>query len=531
VSFTTALVFSFGRSVLIAATASLAATSFNRLLNDLTGICRWICWILLVVPWLVPGLLVGYAWNGWLFAIHGWAIKSDCAGLASVSAFGLNHEWAGNELVLCTLLLCRSLPWAVVMLRWGVSLGEAESSWFLRGLSPVAEMPTGGNGGAGFLRRLRRNGLQLAPALGLAFLTCFQEYELVARLGRPAWTVWLIDAQATGVPVWGLLFRATIAAGLQALLLGALLPIRSGLFLTTSGRLEQVSEGFSRRLLIVGMLMLGVTSTVVVPLLSLAPGFFQGISALTYRTPVLRRLVAEVTVGVAVAMLAATTAMLLAKVLEITPRKEGFPPPDRSTRRPPDRSRLVGIGNWVHRGLFWLGAWGAVPLCLLTLNGLAACGWTFLYQTVLPWSFVQTIWLFPRAVCLMSLLRAWRQPQVAHLGTLLSSAPDVNRRNSAQQLWWRENWRNPVMAGIFLVMTAYFDLPTGQILAPAGLASAPVTLYTQMHYGRNALLTAMTLLAVAIPWTLAILALIVLPRLPIWRRAQSISVGGWRRSR
>jgi hypothetical protein len=87
------------------------------------------------------------------------------------------------------------------------------------------------------------------------------------------------------------------------------------------------------------------------------------------------------------------------------------------------------------------------------------------------------------------------------------------------------------MAGIFLVMTAYFDLPTGQILAPAGLASAPVTLYTQMHYGRNALLTAMTLLAVAIPWTLAILALIVLPRLPIWRRAQSISVGGWRRSR
>jgi ABC-type Fe3+ transport system permease subunit len=74
------------------------------------------------------------------------------------------------------------------------------------------------------------------------------------------------------------------------------------------------------------------------------------------------------------------------------------------------------------------------------------------------------------------------------------------------------------MAGLFLAMTAYLDLPTGQLLAPAGLASAPVTLYTQMHYGRNSLLTAMTLLAVAIPWTLALFLLMVLPRLTIWRR-------------
>jgi hypothetical protein len=181
--------------------------------------------------------------------------------------------------------------------------------------------------------------------------------------------------------------------------------------------------------------------------------------------------------------------------------------------------------------VFWLGAWGAVPLCLLTIYGLAASDLTDLNQTIFPWCVVQAIWLFPRAVCLMALIRVWRQPQSAHLGTLLATAPDVDRRESAHHLWWRENWRNPVMAGLFLAMTAYFDLPTGQILAPAGLASAPVTLYTQMHYGRNSLLTAMTLLAVAIPWTLAILALIVLPRLGVWRKGQSISLGGWSRSR
>ncbi len=525
-SYTTALVWSFGRSVVISATAAVMARSVNCVVSDLRGVPRFVSWSLLVIPWMIPGLLLGYAWNGWVFALKAWSSHSGVPGLTRVLAWVGEHDSAANELVLCCLLFFRCLPWAVIMLRWGVRVDEAESSWFLRGLASDAAGKKRGSP----VGRFRRGFRLLAPAMGLAFLTCFQEFELVARLGRPSWTVWLIDAHATGVALAGLLSRAIIAAALQTALVFRLLPVRRGLFSPPGSRPRDVSAGGGRRVVVLGLTLFGAIATVAVPFWSLRAGWIQGMSALVDRTPVLWRLVGEVSVGVAVAMIAAAAAIMLARLLEITPGAAGVPSANPSPDRSPGRGVPGSILHWVHWGMFWLGAWGAVPLCLVALWGLAESGVSFLNQTVFPWCLVLSVWLFPRAVCLVSLIRAWRQPQSAHLGTLLAKAPDGARRGSAQQLWWRDNWRNPVMAGLFLAMTGYFDLPTGQILAPAGLVSAPVTLYTQMHYGRNSLLTAMTLLAVAIPWTLAILALMVLPRLTIWRRGRSISLGGWIRS-
>ncbi len=530
-SFWSALAVTFVRSTCVAFAAAVAARGVNRLLTESQGTVRWTCGILLAIPWLIPGLLVGYAWNGWVFAVHGWSVRSGVPGLAAVAELAVRHDRICNELLLWCLQFSRCLPWAVMMLRWGVRVEESETGWFLRGLAASGARIAGWSHDASPVRRLHREWQRLAPAAGLAFITCFQEFELVARLGRPSWTVWLIDAQATGVAVSGLLVRATIAAVLQTVLIGGMLPVRQGLFSAgLAGPVEARGIGWLR-VPVWAMLLLGTVAAVAVPAGRLAPGFIHGIAALTGRWPVLRRLVGEVTVGLAVAVVAATVAIALAKFLEISPTHRGM------NRLGPIRSHLPGRGGLgtvqasMHWCLFWLGAWGAIPLCLLTLCGLAAARLTYLNQTLFPWCLVQSLWLFPRAVCLMSLVRAWRQPQSAYLGTILSHAPDADRRQSAHQLWWRENWRNPVMAGLFLAMTAYFDLPTGQLLAPAGLASAPVTLYTQMHYGRNALLTAMTLLAVAIPWTLALLILNVLPRLTIWRRSRSIPPGVWSRSR
>ena len=518
VSFSTALGISLVRSACVAVTAAVAGRAVNRLLTDSRGAVRSIGWTLLIMPWLMPGLLVGYAWNGWIFALHSWSVRCSLPWLTSFVDRALQYDWICNELVLCFLLFARCLPWAALMLRWGVRDEESESSWFLRGMSQGDARNGGLTGIRSVFRRHRRELRRLAPAIGLAFITCFQEFELVARLGRPCWTVWLIDAQATGVGVSGLLFRATVAAGLQTLLVGGILPVRQGLFATErSGRVEAYCGGWGR-ILVGGILLLGTGATVAIPILSLAPGFIQGISALAERAAVLRRLVSEVSVGGAVATVAATAAILLTRVLEIAPGHAEKPTAIGAGPRLPRLGWLGPVRVAVHWCLFWLGAWGAVPLCLLTLCSLAAVGLTSFSQTLFPWCLVQSLWLFPRAVCLMSLVQVWRHPQSAFLGTLLASAPEADRRHSARQLWWRENWRNPVMAGLFLAMTAYLDLPTGQLLAPAGLASAPVTLYTQMHYGRNSLLTAMTLLAVAIPWTLALFLLMVLPRLTIWRR-------------
>jgi len=124
-------------------------------------------------------------------------------------------------------------------------------------------------------------------------------------------------------------------------------------------------------------------------------------------------------------------------------------------------------------------------------------------------------------VCVLSLIRVWADRSGTHLATLLLQSPDAARSARAFPLWWGLRWRNPALASLLLVMTAYLDLATGQLLSPPGLESAPVTLYTQMHYGRNSLLTAMTLLAVAIPWTISLLVLLALPRLLVWLRPNS----------
>src|SRR5262249_46000484 len=56
---------------------------------------------------------------------------------------------------------------------------------------------------------LLRNRLSTAlPATGIMFLLCFQEFELASLIGRPAWTVWLFDAQVGGLALAESLRRA-----------------------------------------------------------------------------------------------------------------------------------------------------------------------------------------------------------------------------------------------------------------------------------------------------------------------------------
>jgi ABC-type Fe3+ transport system permease subunit len=53
----------------------------------------------------------------------------------------------------------------------------------------------------------------------------------------------------------------------------------------------------------------------------------------------------------------------------------------------------------------------------------------------------------------------------------------------------------------------YLELTPVAILAPPGMASAPMRLYNMMHYGHNYILSAMTLLAMAAPVVLLAIAL------------------------
>lgn len=45
----------------------------------------------------------------------------------------------------------------------------------------------------------------------------------------------------------------------------------------------------------------------------------------------------------------------------------------------------------------------------------------------------------------------------------------------------------------------YLELTVAYLLGPVTIVSVPVLLYNQMHFGKNAVLSAMTCLAVAVP--------------------------------
>ena len=522
-SFEFALGMAVVRSLVISILAVFVGDRINAKISASSSKTRKVLWGFLLCPWLMPGLVIGYAWNGWPLYLSAASIWKWLPGVGTLMPgllLRFDHLW--NEGLLGCLLLARALPWSVVMLRWGSRTPESQSARFLR----VIRRPVALNVWARWSQTWRDWGgwvfPRVAPSFGLAFLACFQEFELVARLGRPSWTVWLIDAQATGVELPELLIRSCIAALVQTVFLWgplrlAFRGLRSGSSVPLMAPDSPIAGALSILLLLFGFLV-----TVVIPGILLLPGALEGLIALLSRRSVWTGLLRGIGVGLMVASCATLISMfalnLLAGGRTRLASRRNHAAGQCATQR------TVGVwatGEWLGLLLLWLGACGAVPLGLVTVWGLARIGWSDLSQTIVPWVLVQAIWLVPRAVCVLSLIRVWADRSGTHLATLLLQSPDAARSARAFPLWWGLRWRNPALASLLLVMTAYLDLATGQLLSPPGLESAPVTLYTQMHYGRNSLLTAMTLLAVAIPWTISLLVLLALPRLLVWLRPNS----------
>ena len=512
-SFGLALGMTVLRSIVIAILAVAIGSRVNARISETAGRHRRVLWGLLLAPWFMPGLVIGYAWNGWPLYLSAAGIWEWFSVGGKFVVGGLRRfDGLWNEWMLGCLLLARTLPWAVIVLRWGGRSPESRSAWFLRTTLRSSRLTGWAHRWRCVRDRVAWDLPRLAPPLALSYLACFQEFELVARLGRPSWTVWLIDAQATGVELAGLLQRAGIAAVVQTVCVWGPFWISRRGFGTLCTDIMPRLSGFSR-LLVTFILVTGFLFTVVIPGLLLLPGAGQGLLALSGRTSVWLGLLRGVAVGTLVAGGAACLSMFVAgwlgRSLWGETRASIHGKFSAGARRPAG----VGAGGVFSLVLVWLGACGAVPLGLITVWGLVQVGWGDLLQTIVPWLLIQAVWLVPRAICLLSLVEIGRPRNAAHLATLLQRASDNARSRGGFELWWRLRWRNRAWAGVFLAMTAYLDLATGQLLSPPGLESAPVTLYTQMHYGRNSLLTAMTLLAVAIPWTISLLVLLALPRM------------------
>lgn len=162
------------RSVLLTLLAWPVSATLAEQLRNVPGPRRSPALALLLLPFLFPELVTGYAYAPWV------------AGL----------PWPAEGL--CSLLLwLRIIPVGAVTLLIAPPAGVSASGWHLRNLL----RGTGRNLGSPvrwfWVRSIGRS----IPALGLMWFVLFQEFELAALLKTVSWADWLFVAQVGGLPL------------------------------------------------------------------------------------------------------------------------------------------------------------------------------------------------------------------------------------------------------------------------------------------------------------------------------------------
>lgn len=483
----------FLRSLLVAVLAlPIASGQFTRL-SQLGGGRRKLAWVIVLLPYLTPDLLVGYAWAN--------------AGLPLV-----HHPW-WNETLYTLLVLMKFAPVATVIRAVAPPPLLSAEALHCRRLA-----------GAGWwtllfdtLRGPRRWTLAAGP---LVFLLTFQEFEIASLMrilsqsvSSPAsWTVRLYDVHVRGLRISESLRLALLPLGMTlVVLLPALIVLLRDRRLPTTSPQGGASPSPLRWLLLGFYSLAAVLIVTAIPAAFLLRGTFQGWTALRENFTLTR----EILSGVAFAV----TAALAAYGLTLLSRLRTY------LRLPP-----FGRGGAGGRFFVW-GKAGALALVMiaalpgligsliLSLVVLAAFQTELLsrfYDTPLPLLLALTLFLLPRALLLRLILSAIRPREAAHLAQLLRQSPRSEQRASGRELLWRSELRGQVAAVLLLCDWGYFDLTTSALLAPVGLETAPVRLYNLMHYGQSAVLSAMLCATLLLP--VIVVCGLVLLRRPLLRR-------------
>ena len=85
------------------------------------------------------------------------------------------------------------------------------------------------------------------------------------------------------------------------------------------------------------------------------------------------------------------------------------------------------------------------------------------------------------------------------IALLFGQAGDSARVRAADELRWRMGGATRFLILAVLTYWGYLELTVAYLLGPTTIVSVPVLLYNQMHFGKNAVLSAMTFLAVVVP--------------------------------
>jgi hypothetical protein len=503
-----ACAWSLARSLVIALLAWPVCRAQVNWLRSLSDRKRRFAWWAIMIPFLCPELWSGYAWRDFAVWLAGMGVWERLpTGWAPAPQSVVVRDAAVHEVLLDLLLLLRAIPVGTLVLYFSPPPPVSREAVFCWSLTKRVSAYAGVSAASirhsqtymllhpsSFLLhpstlRVRLESLTyILPALGLMFLVAFQEFELASLIGRPAWTVWLFDAQVGGLELSESLRKSVLPTFCQLVILTPLawLILRRRSQVGTARRdvrrMTLVSRGATWIAILAGLGLL-----LVAPALLVGQETFRGLLRITQSATQARMLFHEIFTGLGYAITTAVLSALTAAGLLSFARRS--------------RWGLAGIGLAVLPGLV-----GSLVLGLTLNHLLLHTPLRFAYKSPLSLGSGMVLFLLPRALLVLCLLHWSARPAGAHLAMLMRESPAANVRATAGELMWQLRWRGQFWGAAVLAYWGFFDLTIASLLAPVTIVSAPVMLYNQMHFGKNAILSAFVLLTVLVPLAVFLVA-------------------------
>lgn len=431
---------------------------------------RSFAWTLLLLPLFTPPLAVGYSYAASALAL-------------------VHHPWL-NEIFYVALQTLRLAPAAAVILRLAPAPALSAQAVWTRALL-AGPTPSLRDRATIALAYLRGPGRGSVAAAAMLFLLAFQEFEIASLMGVASWTIRLFDAQSRGLPLGDSLGDAALAAAFQAL---PLLPVM--LLLTQAGDPRPGHAAPPRRpragVALVAWIYLALATAAVafIPLGILLSSAWTGFRSIREQFAFAAELRASFFFALAASLVAMLLAAAAARVTRTAPSPALGPTPS------PSRSRWARA---IQAAMVVPGLLGSLIVALAVQAAFQLPGLGALYDTPLPLLLAMVLTLLAPAVLVFWLLGAGRDAQALHAAAMLLRSASPQPRASGRRVIWDLAVRPRLWAGFLLFCWSFLELTAASLLAPSGLRPASVMLYNLMHFGRNAVLSAMVCIAVAVP--------------------------------
>jgi ABC-type spermidine/putrescine transport system permease subunit II len=454
-------------NVLVASKAPLATGSGingrERTRRRAALLGRGVLWGLLLAPFLVPPLLVGYAYYR--------------------PALMLVHYPRTTEAIYWAVLFLRFFAAAVLIRVFAPpSPLSAEAIHCQRLLRPRNKARLR-RWAADVFTWLRGPGQPSIAAFAVIFLSAFQEFEIAALMGITAgdvqspasWTVWLFNWQAGGAPLSeSLTFAMTPLFYELVVIVPALILL--GSWMSSPWRVEREADGSVRARVASEIFLIAATLVIAGgPSLIVFRGALRGLQSRAATGPLLPE------IGIAAAI--ASTAVLLIGILCAVAL--GFAP-----RRL--RGAIVSL-------LCLPGALGSLVLSMGVLWLFQQPGLQSLSQSLVPVVLAVAFVLLPRSLILTAMLGSSRRAQAAHCARMLAQSPSAPQRRAAARLIDELEVRRFFWAGVLVWYWAYWELTAPSILAPPAATPFVVRMYNFMHYRQDDPLSVMIVASILVP--------------------------------